>query len=123
MCTILLSINPVHVEKIFNGSKKYEFRKTTTKRRVDKIYIYCTNPVKKVVGTATGEEVLEDKPSKIWNLTKNNAGINKKFFDEYYKNEDKAIAYKLTNIHAFKTPKELGHYGINIAPQSFTYMD
>ena len=123
MSTILLSINPEYVEKIFNGSKKYEFRKTTTKRKVDKIYIYCTSPIKKVVGTASVEETLEDRPNKIWNLTKNDAGINKSFFDEYYKNEDKAIAYKLTNIHVFKTPKELKHYGINSAPQSFMYMN
>ena len=27
MCSILISINPKHVENIFNGTKKYEFPK------------------------------------------------------------------------------------------------
>ena len=42
MCAILLSINPVHVENIMNGTKGYEFRKKACKRPVDKIIIYST---------------------------------------------------------------------------------
>lgn len=52
MCKILLSINPNHVENIFNGTKKYEFRKVECKKPVDKIIIYSTSPIKKVVGEA-----------------------------------------------------------------------
>ena len=40
MCDVLMSINPEYVELIFNGEKKYEFRKNVCKRRVDKIIIY-----------------------------------------------------------------------------------
>ena len=47
MCSILLSINPEYAEKIMDGSKKFEFRKRKCKRRVDKIIIYSTSPVKK----------------------------------------------------------------------------
>lgn len=31
MCAILLSINPIHVENIMNGTKRYEFRKRRAK--------------------------------------------------------------------------------------------
>ena len=34
MCKILLSINPEHVENIFNGNKKYEYRKIKCKEKV-----------------------------------------------------------------------------------------
>ena len=37
MATILLSIKPEYVERIFNGSKKYEFRKYLTQEKVEKI--------------------------------------------------------------------------------------
>ena len=52
MCSILLSINPEHVENIMNGNKLYEFRKKACKRHVDKIIIYSTTPVMMVVGEA-----------------------------------------------------------------------
>ena len=52
MCAILLSINPNHVENIMNGTKRYEYRKVACKRQVDKILIYSTNPIMRVVGEA-----------------------------------------------------------------------
>ena len=65
MCAILLSINPNHVENILNGTKRYEFRKRVCKRHVDKILIYSTTPVMKVVGEAEVEDVLVDVPEAI----------------------------------------------------------
>ena len=50
MCKILLSINPEHVENILDGTKKYEYRKKSCKKDIDRIVIYSTHPVKKVVG-------------------------------------------------------------------------
>ena len=52
MCNMLISINPQHVENIFNGTKKYEYRKIRCKQDVDKIIIYSTYPIKKIVGEA-----------------------------------------------------------------------
>ena len=85
MCAILLSINPKHVENIMNGTKKYEFRKTACKRHVDKILIYSTNPVMKIVGEAEVEDVLIDNPEIIWKKTKKKSGIDKIFFDQLLK--------------------------------------
>lgn len=84
MCAILLSINPQHVENIMNGTKKYEFRKRACKRHVDKILIYSTNPVMKVVGEAEVEDILIEDPESLWKKTQKNSGIDKAFFDKYY---------------------------------------
>ena len=70
MCSILISINPEHVENIFNGTKKYEYRKIKCKQDIDKIIIYSTSPIMKIVGEAKVEEILEGSPEKIWNITK-----------------------------------------------------
>lgn len=123
MCAILLSINPNHVENILNGTKRYEFRKKACKRHVDKILIYSTTPIMKVVGEAEVEDVLVDAPEVIWKKTKTKSGIDKNFFDKYYKNRDQAVAYKLKNVIKYRKPKELKDYGVNSAPQSFQYIE
>ena len=67
MCSILLSINPQYVESILNGTKEYEFRKN-----IDKIIIYSTSPIMKVVGEAEVDDILIGDPEMIWQLTKKN---------------------------------------------------
>lgn len=122
MCSILLSINPSHVDNIMNGIKVYEFRKKACKRHVDKIIIYSTTPVMKVVGEADVDEVLIDKPSEIWKITRKKSGIDKSFFDHYFEDRDQAVAYKLKNITKYSKPKELEEIGVKNAPQSFQYI-
>lgn len=123
MCAILLSINPNHVENILNGTKRYEFRKIACKRHVDKILIYSTNPIMKVVGEAEVEDVLIDNPEVIWKKTEKKSGIDKNFFDQYYENREQAVAYKLKNVKKYNEPKELKEFGISSAPQSFQYVE
>lgn len=123
MCAILLSINPEYVGRIMCGEKKYEFRKNICKKEVDKIIIYSTSPVMKVVGEADIEDILVDEPEKIWNITKEESGVEQTFFDKYYEGRKQAVAYKLNNIVEYEKPKLLKDYGINAAPQSFCYLD
>lgn len=122
MCTILLSINPEHVTNIFSGAKLYEYRKTICKRHVDKIVIYSTNPVKKVVGEAMVTTILTGKPEEIWKMTSKKAGIEKKFFDKYYDKKSIAVAFKLSSVVEYNEPKDLEEYGIKKAPQSYQYI-
>ncbi len=123
MKALLLSINPEHVTNIMNKNKKFEFRKTRCRPDVDIVLIYCTNPVGKIVGEAHIGNIIEDCPENVWNATKEAAGINKCFFDEYYEGRDKAIAYELENVIRYSVPKKLSDFGVSHAPQSFTYVD
>ena len=122
MYNMLISIKPEHIENIFNGSKKYEYRKIRCKQDIDKIIIYSTYPIMKVVGEAKVEKILEDSPDRIWEKTKKYSGIDLNFYQKYFKGRSKAIAYKLTNIKKYDSPKELSSYGIKAAPQSFVYI-
>lgn len=123
MCTIMLSINPEHVENIMQGTKLYEYRKQQCKRQVDKILIYSTSPIMKVVGEADVEEILIGKPHEIWKATEKKSGIKKAFYDSYYEGRMQAVAYKLRNIVKYDEPKELMDYGVKAAPQSFCYVE
>ena len=122
MAKILMSIHPVHVEKILSGLKKYEYRKTKCKKTIDAIVIYATYPIMKVVGEVEVSSVTEDAPDMMWDRTKDGAGIDYSFFNNYYKGRNKAVAYHLGNALKYKQPKELVEYGIKAAPQSFIYI-
>jgi len=118
----IMSIKPEYVEKILNGTKKYEYRKTKTKLKIDKIIIYSTNPVKKVVGEVVVKNILIDTPLNIWLKTKEKSGTSKEFFDKYFKNSEYAIAYELGKVTIYDNQKELSEFGIKNAPQSFMYL-
>ena len=76
----------------------------------------------KIVGEAEVEKVLVDTSEVIWEKTKEYPGINKKFYDQYFRKRDTAVAYQLKNVIKFDIPKELSDFGIKRAPQSFCYL-
>ncbi|AFQ45246.1 hypothetical protein [Desulfosporosinus meridiei] len=122
MRKMLLSINPEHVENIFNGSKQFEFRKIKCKSDVDKIVIYSTSPVMRVVGEVDLLGVIEDIPDKVWDITAEYSGITKRFYDQYFEHKEKAIAYRLGEVKKYREPLKLSDFGISFAPQSFVYI-
>ncbi|MEK5056047.1 ASCH domain-containing protein [Niallia sp. FSL K6-0212] len=122
MSKIILSIHPHHVEKIISGEKRFEFRKVKAKIPPEKIIIYSTSPVSQVVGEAEVEDILIDTPEKLWKLTSIYSGIDKKFYEKYYQDKQKAVAYQLKNVTVYPEPKNLMEYGVSAAPQSFVYI-
>lgn len=124
MCKILMPINPEYVDQILSGRKKYEYRKIKAKRNnIDKMIIYSTSPIMRVVAEVDIEDIIEDAPDILWELTKKNSGITKDFYNKYFKNKDSAVAYKLGNVTIYDKPKKLEDIGINYVPQSFVYID
>ena len=123
MSTILLSIKPEYVNRIFAGTKKFEFRKYVAKQKVDKIIVYSSCPEQKVVGEVDVVETLCAKPALLWETTKEEAGIAKDKFDTYFAGCDRAYAYKIGKISKYDNPKELNAFGIKYPPQSFMYIE
>ena len=122
MSKILISIKPEYVDKIFAGTKKFEYRKTRCCPDVNTMIIYSTSPERRIVGEVKILEIIEDELDIVWKKTKANSGITKSFFDSYYKGKDRAIAYKLGEIKKYKKPMILNDFGITYAPQSFVYI-
>ena len=123
MCTILLSIKPEYTNRILEGSKKFEFRRSVAKRKVDHILIYSTAPEMKVVAMVEVIGVMKDSPKRLWEKTRTHAGISRPKFMDYYANRSVAYAYQLGELQKFDTPKTLAEYGISAAPQSFVYIE
>lgn len=122
MSEIVLSINPEYAERIIAGTKTYEFRTRVAKDNVDRIAIYCTYPIMKVVAEAEVKGILALPPKDLWKKTKQYAGISKIKFFRYFKGRKVAYAYELGKVSAYPKPKDLIEFGCNRAPQSFAYV-
>ena len=123
MCTILLPIKPEYAKKIVNKTKIYEYRKSKCKKNVDKIVIYCTSPVKKIIAEVEVKSIISNTPIKLCNDTKEFSGISKSKYIKYFENKDTAFAYELGNVILYDIPKTLNDIGINYYPQSYVYLD
>lgn len=122
--SVLLSIKPIFSEKIFEGIKEYEFRKRIFKRKdIDKIYVYASSPISKVVGEFSIERIIEGEKEKVWDITKNGSGISKSYYDEYFSNSKRSYAIKIKDYTRYDTPIDLSYLNIDRAPQSFQYVD
>lgn len=120
---VLLSIKPQFALKIFDGSKKFEFRKSIFKNsNINTVVVYASAPLQKVIGEFTIDEIIEEQPDILWEKTKKHSGITKDFFDEYFFNRDKAFAIKVKEVNRYQEPLNLIDFDINFAPQSFVYL-
>jgi len=121
---VLLSIKPQFVEEIFNGSKKFEYRKSIFKRpNIKSVVIYSTMPVGKIVGEFDIEDIFEEHPKDLWEKTKNFSGVTEAFYDSYFTGRDKGYAIEIKSLNKYDEPRcphEM--YGEFTAPQSFKYV-
>ncbi len=120
----ILSIKPQFVEEIVAGRKKYEFRKKGFKEHVGKVYIYASSPVCRIVGEFVLGNILEGNPDEIWSKTSKEAGITRKYFDEYYVNKELAYALEIKSFKPYHTPiNPYTHFARFTPPQSYCYIE
>ncbi|WP_044483084.1 ASCH domain-containing protein [Pseudomonas lactis] len=121
---ILLSIKPEFAEKIFQGEKLFEFRKSIFKRAdISKVVVYATMPVGKVIGEFDIDGVIEGSPKKVWAQTKKHAGITSNFFSEYFTGRERAFAIKVGGTLRYEQPLNLSDLADGmVAPQSYRYL-
>lgn len=123
METILLAIKPEYVERIFSGIKHYEFRKRLPRKDIEKIIVYATHPIMKVIGEVEVVDYIFGSPTAVWEQTKKNAGISREKYREYFKDCKTAYAFHLGKTKIYDEPKVLNDFGITTAPQSFVYIE
>lgn len=119
---IILPIAPIFANEILFGEKKYEYRRRLCKKKVNKIYIYATNPIKMIIGEAEVVNKLSLNKEEMWQETKMYAGITEKFYNEYFKFQDCAYAYEIGEVKQYSSPVPLESIGIGYVPQSFAYV-
>lgn len=124
MKAVLLSIKPEFAHKIFDGTKKYEFRKAVFKdNSVRRVIVYSSSPERKIIGEFEIDSILNDTPNALWNQTKDYSGVTYSFYKDYFRGYKIAYAIKIATIRIYKCKKNLSDFNITYAPQSFMYVE
>jgi len=121
--TILLSIRPQFVAAILAGEKSFEYRRIAFRRPVRRVLMYCTSPIKRIVGEFTVTEVIRDQPDRLWKLTRGEAGITKRDFYRYFSGVTVGTALRIGETHRYDRCLTLEECSQLRAPQSFVYLE
>ncbi len=120
---VLLSIKPEFANKIFDGTKKFEFRKAIFKKEdIKTIVVYASSPMQKVIGEFEIEKIINDNLKSLWIKTKKYAGINEAFFYEYFADRKEGFAIKIKSTKKYDIPLCLRKDFKLLPPQSFLYL-
>ncbi|HLP48233.1 MAG TPA: hypothetical protein VK469_19980 [Candidatus Kapabacteria bacterium] len=121
---VILSIKPKFAEAIFTGKKEVEFRKILFKKDVDKVLVYSTAPVQKIVGYFTIAYIVESSPDQLWQWFGKIGYITEEEFFKYYRNTQKGYSLCIATANKFKKGID-PHVLVErfTPPQSFCYYE
>jgi predicted transcriptional regulator len=121
---VLLSIKPEYAEKIFNGTKKFEYRRVIFKNKeVKTIVVYASSPVQKVIGEFDIETIEEQAIEDLWNISKEYSGIDRNYFTQYFRDKKRGYAIKIKSTRRYQKSLCLRNdFNISTPPQSFIYL-
>ena len=148
MKAIMISIQPQYVEKILNGEKTIEIRKTMPKCELPcKVYIYCTKGKKlykcvsnfdedllnsKVVAEFTLNKVdTLERDLNDW-LPKNRYDVSNDLLKDINSNQEQLwnygqgktlYAWHIDDLKVYDKPKELSEFGIKRTFQNWCYVE
>lgn len=119
---VVLSIKPEFANKIFDGTKKFEFRKAIFKNEnIKTVIVYASSPVQKVIGEFEIERIINHDIDTLWGMTENFSGITKDYFYQYFEDRQAGYAIQIKTTRKYKKPKDLKMDFNLVPPQSFAY--
>lgn len=118
----MLSIKPNYAIKIFEGEKKYEYRRVIFKKNVQSVIVYASSPLSAVIGEFDIEKIISEDLDALWLMTRSHSGISKHFFYDYFSDKQTGYAIKVSRPTLYKDYLPLYEsYGVR-PPQSFMYL-
>ncbi|MBK7764446.1 MAG: ASCH domain-containing protein [Bacteroidetes bacterium] len=119
---VVLSIKPEFAFKIFDGTKKFEFRKSIFKdNRVKYIIVYASSPVQQVIGEFEIESIHNYDIDTLWQMTQEHSGISEEFYYQYFADKVEGFAIEIKKTRKYRKPKCLKADFNLFPPQSFAY--
>jgi predicted transcriptional regulator len=123
---LFISIKEQYVNRIFDGTKQIELRKSRPNVNMgDHVIIYCTSPVKAIVGVAKVQSVISHTPQQMWKLHSKRLGIERSDYFNYYEHVDKAIGIVLSDVERLSYEICLSHIKEQLPkfspPQTYKY--
>jgi predicted transcriptional regulator len=99
---LMLSIQAIHAERIFNGVKQFELRKVLPQDRFRRVYVYETGGVG-IVGCFDTDGVIRLPVRKLWNLVGPSATPRERFLT-YFGKRKFGCAISIKNPMRFPRP-------------------
>lgn len=120
---VILSIKPEFANKIFEGTKKYEFRRAIFKNPdVKKVVVYSSSPVQKIIGEFEIDRIITHNLELLWSKTRKHSGISENYFFQYFGDKKLGFAIKIKNTKLYQKPKCIREDYNLFPPQSFLYL-
>jgi predicted transcriptional regulator len=121
----LISVHPVHVEKILSGEKNLEFRRVWPTREVHTLLVYATRPDRRLAAIVQVAGVRRASKTALWQLaTVEGGGITRLALFDYLQGKKVGVALRLgkrLNLGLDVFPKNI--FGASFRPpQSFRYL-
>jgi len=124
MKQIVISIRPEFATKIYNGTKKFELRKSTPKIEVGTLcWIYETKPVGLITGCFRYAGTERCTPKELWFFYNEYLGIDKERFLQYYKDCKFAHAWRIRKPKYLNRSLPISAFKLKQAPQSYCFVD
>ena len=118
---VLLSIKPEFALRIFDGSKRYEYRRSIFKRGE---VIYASSPVSQIIGEFEIDGILSMSKNDLWRETQQHAGISWDVFMNYFSGKEECYAIRVANPMRYDEPMNLYQaVALTRPPQSFAYVE
>ena len=119
---VLLSIKPEFAEKIFDGTKKFEYRRTIFKNtNIKHIVVYASSPIQKVIGEFEIGNILYEEKNNLWQQTKEYAGITEDYFLHYFSDRQNGYAIVIKKSQKYCIPLSLKD-NFNISPPNLLHI-
>lgn len=81
---VLLSLRPVHMDAIIDGSKTVEIRRNRLRARSGSpALLYASSPRRALVATATISHIAQRSAAQLWQDYSRQTALSRKSFDDY----------------------------------------
>lgn len=122
---MLISIKTKYANQIFEGTKKYEYRRKSIgeKNCNKKIYVYSSEKDKAIIGYIIVDKIIEGNADYV---LKNTDNENNSDLLAYFEGNDKCYALQIKSTCKFKTPIYLNEIKSEdknfVVPQFYRYI-
>lgn len=107
----MIALRPKYWEMYKDGSKTWELRKAgRCPLKTDKLIIYATSPVCRIIGEADLLSVRVGHLDYIWDIVNGYCGVTRDQYNSYYRDQHIAVAYRLGHIWAYSNPVRPDHH-------------
>lgn len=123
---VLMSLNPVYYELIWQGQKRHEFRRRYLAGRRTRWHVYLTAPVSRLAAVIDLDEAIIDTPERIAQLAEQARLGNGASVLEYLTGRPRGFALPIRQVreyHGFSAGELAELLGAFHPPQGYTLVD